>query len=73
MVTDSIANAAQYFGLGKGIEIALKYLGSRDFGAVEPGQYHIEGTDCYVIVLRCDTKPREEGIWEAHRKFIDVQ
>ncbi len=73
MITDSIANAAQYYGLGKGIEAALENLRSQDFDSMEPGRHDIEGTECHAIVQRYDTRPREQGKWEAHRAYIDIR
>jgi YhcH/YjgK/YiaL family protein len=35
--------------------------------------YDIDGDTVFALVQRYDTKPREKGLWEAHRRYIDVQ
>lgn len=69
---DDIRNASLYYGLGSGIEAALRYLETADFAGMEPGRYEI-GSKCYAIVQDYVTGPSEEKRWEAHRKYIDVQ
>ncbi|MDO8682479.1 MAG: YhcH/YjgK/YiaL family protein, partial [Armatimonadota bacterium] len=66
-------NASLYYGLGSKIEAALKYLQNTDFSALEPGRYDIQGTEIYALVQDYETKPMGTSVWEAHRKYIDVQ
>jgi len=73
MVIDSIRNAPLYYGLGDRIVSALKFLQESDFSAMEPGKYEIDGSNVYALVQKYESKPREAGKWEAHRKYIDVQ
>lgn len=72
MVVDEIRNASVYYGLGPGIETALRYVRDTDFSGIEPGRYEIGG-GCYAMVQDYTTAPREEKRWEAHRGYIDVQ
>jgi len=37
------------------------------------GRYEIRGDEIFAVVARYKTKPRSEGRWEAHRKYIDIQ
>ena len=73
MVIDEIKNASLYFGMGKGIERALRYLKETDFSKMEPGRYELDGSNIYAMVNCYQTKREEESSWEAHRKYIDVQ
>lgn len=73
MVTDSIEKAALYYGLGPGIEKALKFLQESDLSQLGVGRHMIEGDAFFVICIEYDTKPMAEGAWEAHRQYIDVQ
>jgi uncharacterized protein, YhcH/YjgK/YiaL family len=73
MVVDSIKNAGLYYNLSKGIEKGLKYLQETDFSKMEPGRYEIDGSNVYALVQHYQTKPMSEGIYEAHRKYIDIQ
>jgi YhcH/YjgK/YiaL family protein len=73
MVWDSIENAHLYYNLSPGIETALKFLESTDFGNAEEGRIDIDGDNIYALIQKYNTKPEEEGKWETHRKYIDVQ
>ncbi len=73
MIIDNIKNASSYHGIGTGIQTALEYLAKTDFAETAPGRYDISGDKVYVLVQQYETKPREKGVWEAHRRYIDVQ
>lgn len=73
MIIDHIKNAAVYKGLNARIMKALDYLAKTDFSALAPGRYEIDGSTIYALVQEYETKPREKGVWEAHRRYIDVQ
>jgi YhcH/YjgK/YiaL family protein len=73
MIIDSIQNRARYERLGTGIAKALEYLARTDVSKVATGRYDLDGDNVYALVQRYDTKPREKGVWEAHRRYIDVQ
>ena len=73
MIIDDISNASAYSGLGESISAGLEFLRTQDFSNVEPGRHDIPGSDCYAIVMTYDTKPLEQGMWEAHRKYLDIQ
>lgn len=73
MIIDNIQNAALYKGLNGRIQKALDYLAQTDFAALQPGRYEIEGDRVYALVQHYNTKLREKGLWEAHRRYIDVQ
>lgn len=73
MVIDQLKNASLYYGMGKGIEAALRYLQSTDATKIEPGRYALDNDRLYAMVQQYETKPKERGFWEAHRQYIDVQ
>ena len=73
MILDRIENAALYYRLGDRIEAALMALQTSELLRAEPGRYELQGTDLFALPQRYSTKPREQGRWEAHRKYIDVQ
>lgn len=73
MIIDRLGNAGLYRGLGEHVRKALDYLASQDFAGLESGRYDIDGDNVYALVQRYVTKPREKGVWEAHRRYIDVQ
>ena len=73
MIIDHFSNASSYLGINKRLATALDYLRRTDLSKVEPGTYEIDGRKVYVMVQQYDTKIKEKGRWEAHRKYIDVQ
>ncbi len=73
MIVDELKNAKQYYGLGAGIEAALRYLAQTDFSKVAPDRYDIDGDNVYALVQEYDSKPKSEGAWEAHHTYLDVQ
>lgn len=73
MKKDSIKNAKNYYGTSRNIELGLKYIENTDFLTVENGTYEIDGSDVYAIVQQYQTKPIEQGKFEAHKKYIDIQ
>ena len=36
-------------------------------------RYDIDGDKVYAMVQGYDSKPKAEGFWESHRKYLDVQ
>lgn len=72
MVIDSLKNAPKYYKMGKGIEVALKYLQENDLGKLESGNYEIDKSRLYYLVRHNPTKLIENNSWEAHRKYIDI-
>lgn len=73
MIIDRLKNASLYFGLHKRLEAAFSYLQNTDFSEVEPGRYEVEGTNIYALVQQYESKPKEKGRWEAHRRYMDIQ
>lgn len=52
---------------------ALEWLNTTDLLKLDPGRHAIEGDRIFASVADYQTKPRAEGFWEAHRRYIDVQ
>lgn len=73
MIVDKLDNAALYFGLGERIALALAYLQKTDCTQLALGKHPLQGEQVFALVQDNTTKLREQGVWEAHRKYIDVQ
>lgn len=73
MILDTLDNSARYFALGERIVAALKYLRENDCTKLPVGKIPIQGEQIYALVQDNTTKTRDQGVWEAHRKYIDVQ
>ncbi len=74
MIADNMTNAKTYYGISDYIKKALQYIESHDLKNMEPGKYDIFGDDLFInIGSEYLPKSAEEGIWEAHREYIDIQ
>lgn len=73
MIKDSIKNANLYYGLSRLIEAGLKYIIDTDFELLENGRYEIINDDVYAVVQDYYSKPIDNGKFEAHKKYIDIQ
>lgn len=72
MVFDSVKNARAYYGLGKGIEEALKILEGSMKGAFVPGKCSVDGDRLYTVSAAYTTNDHTGIALEAHRRYIDV-
>ena len=73
MIIDRIENRASYSGLAPRLVTALTYLHDTDFAGLALGRYAIQGEEIYAMVQAYATKDVCQGVWEAHRQYIDVQ
>ena len=73
MIADKLERAALYSGLAPRIRTALEWLQATDLNALPVGRVDLDGDNLFALVQEYDTKPRDDGVWEAHRKYIDVQ
>jgi YhcH/YjgK/YiaL family protein len=73
VILDRLSNANIYRRLSERFAAGFDYL-SRDLSNVPDGRYEIIGGDeVFAMVQSYQTKPREQGKWEAHRKYADIQ
>ncbi|MFZ5878063.1 MAG: YhcH/YjgK/YiaL family protein [Chloroflexota bacterium] len=73
MIFDTLDHLSRYDGLGHNLPRALKFLAEQDLSTLPDGRTDIDGDDLYAMMQAYDTKPAEQGKWEAHRKYIDIQ
>ncbi len=73
MIIDRIENAPLYRGVGKRLAVALDVLKANQLPWLEAGRHELDGPRMYASVQEYASKPREQGKWEAHRQYIDVQ
>ena len=73
MIIDRLENAGTYTGLDSGIASALNFLKTTDLEKAGEGRHDIDGDAVYALVMDYTTKPASEGVWETHRRYIDVQ
>lgn len=73
MIIDQLKNASLYFGISERLATAFHYLQNIDMSSLVQGRHEIDSSNIYAMVQSYETKTKEKGIWEAHRRYIDVQ
>jgi len=73
MILDHLANASLYEGVHPGFAAAFQYLRSHDFSSFEAGRHEVDGDRMYLMMNRCPGRGRHGAVFEAHRKYIDIQ
>lgn len=72
MILDTIDNASIYYGLHKGIEMALKAEASYTPENYETGVIELDGKNVFLVRDAYATYDPAIAKYEAHRKYIDV-
>jgi biofilm protein TabA len=73
MIADIIKNRQIYEAISPRIKTALEYIANTDFSSMEPGRYELDGSNLFALVQAYDSIPKEQGKWECHKKYIDIQ
>lgn len=73
MILDQLESLDCYRGISKGLDTAIDYLQRTDFKALANGSHQVDGDRVLANVMSYETKRLEEGKFEAHRKYIDIQ
>ena len=73
MILDRIENAPLYYATHKRFQQAFEYIASIDIHTIPVGRHEVDGASLYALVQEYDTKLKEQGKWEAHRRYIDLQ
>ena len=73
MIIDRIENADFYRCLSPAFAKAMDFLKNTDLAALPDGRTDIDGEQLFAIVVDELTKPLDQCLWEAHKKYHDVQ
>ncbi len=73
MILDNIKFATMYEKANDRFAAGLEYLAKTDFSAAEPGRVDIRGDEVFALIQRYQTKPIDQGKFEAHQRYIDIQ
>lgn len=73
MIIDRIDNASFYYSIHPKFKYAFDYLDQIDIHTIPAGKYEMDGDAVYALVQEYNTKLKEQGVWEAHRSYIDLQ
>ena len=72
MIYDLIDNKHFYFKQDEAIYKALTFAGDFDLSQAD-GRYEIDGDNLFALVMTYNTKDGQDGLFEAHKDYIDVQ
>ena len=73
MILDQLENLDCYRGISKSLDIAIEYLQKTDLKGLTNGSHQVDGDRVLANVMTYETKRPEEGKFEAHRKYLDIQ
>lgn len=73
MIADVLNKRQLYGTISPRIKTALEYIAKTDFSVMEPGRIDLDGNNLFILVQKYDTLPKEQGKWECHRNYIDIQ
>jgi YhcH/YjgK/YiaL family protein len=71
--TDQREFAIQFYKNPERWEKAFSFLHETDLEALEPGRYELNGKDLFVNVDEYISKHEKDALYEAHRKYADIQ
>ena len=69
----SLFAAAGTSGLVSRLQAGFNYLQQTDLTNTPAGTVQIDGDRVFAMIQEYNTKPRAQGFWESHRKYIDIQ
>jgi biofilm protein TabA len=72
MIFDTLAHSARYETLHPLFPKTFAFLRTVD-GTQAVGRHDLEGDACFALVQTYATKPLDQALFEAHRRYIDVQ
>lgn len=72
MIYDRVKNIKQYKGMSDHLDQAIEFLMTLDEAELKDGRNEIAGDDVYANVMSYETKELEDGIKEAHKRYIDI-
>jgi biofilm protein TabA len=72
MILDKLEYSKFYLPIHPSFEKAFAFLSINKRESLPVGCIEINGEDSYAVVQEYITKLPNEGIWEAHRKYLDI-
>ncbi len=73
MIIDRLLNPSPLFALPSRLTRALEYLRATDMRSVALGRHDLDGDQLFALVQEYTTRAADQCVWEAHRRYIDVQ
>ena len=72
MIQTTLEDFACYCELNPGFSTAYSALRVLAAAPFVPGRHPVDGENVYINAIEYDTKPAEQSVMEAHRRYIDV-
>ena len=73
MIFDTISNSELYLGVNDKLAAAFDFIKKAVKEDFSVGKYELMGSSLYAMVQEYDTKSEDGALYEAHRKYIDLQ
>jgi YhcH/YjgK/YiaL family protein len=73
MIYDHLSRSALYHSISPRLASAFTALRDGKLNDAPLGRHDIDGDRVFALVQSYEAKPREKGLWEAHRNYIDLQ
>lgn len=73
MIYDQLENASLYSTLHPLFPRAFEALQQMDWTQLPCGRHDIVGDDIFINLAQYQTVLPDQGTWEAHRSYIDIQ
>src|SRR5574344_319581 len=73
MIKGNIKSFNNIENLPENIKLGLDFIKNTDLKTIKCGKYQIQGDDIYANVQDYTSKLVENGKFEAHKKYIDIQ
>jgi len=72
MILDHLSHADFYKPLSSRFAAGFEFLKNLDFEVLQPGRNDLSD-GLFAMRQEYDTRLRADGVWEAHRKYADIQ
>ena len=73
VIVDRLGNRSVDAHVPPRVRQALEYLRITDMRAAALGRHDVDGDRVFALVQEYQTKLPAECVWEAHRRYVDVQ
>jgi YhcH/YjgK/YiaL family protein len=73
MIYDKLENADRYYALHPLFQKAFEALQQMDWNQLPCGRHDIDGDNIFINLAEYQTMLPDQGTWEAHRRYIDIQ
>ena len=73
MIYDGLKEIGRYRGLNDNLDTLIDWLSEHDVAELALGKTVIDGDKVFANTMESSTKPLEEGRFEFHRHYADVQ